>query len=128
MYKISIVTGFRPDQQITIDASEAHKAYYLFLHPDERGVFSNGVALIGRDIRQILPDFNTTMGWNPQHRLTEDDWALLRRRGVETRMNAILELAKEVGKRGDPAYMQRKLSDVRYELGLPHPDQRQVTT
>ena len=41
--KIKIITGFRKDQYYTIDAEEAHKAYYLFLNPEERGVFNNGV-------------------------------------------------------------------------------------
>ena len=71
--KIKIITGFRKDQYYTIDAEEAHKAYYLFLNPEERGVFNNGVAMIGKNVQGIEPDYHATMGWNSTHTLDSDD-------------------------------------------------------
>ncbi len=97
-YKIKIITGFRQDQHYTIDANEAHKAYYLFLHPTERGVFKNGVALRGDDIKQIDPDFHATMGWNPTHDLDDDDWNEIRGKNVDRKLREICAKAQEVAK------------------------------
>lgn len=94
--KIKIITGFREDQNYTIDADEAHKAYYLFLNPEMRGVFKNGVALVGKNIQGIEPDYNATMGWNPDHRLESADWNELNYNGITESMRNILGKAKEV--------------------------------
>lgn len=97
-YKIKIVCGFRKDQEFTIDANEAHKAYYLFNNPDKRGTFNNGLALKGSDIQRIEPDYNSTMGWNPNHLLTSDDWTELNIGGTANKLRNIMALAKEVAK------------------------------
>jgi len=96
-YYIKIITGFREDQQVSIPMQEAHKAYYLFTHPDERGVFDNGVALVGRNIQEIRPDWNATMGWLETHTLDGDDLIEIRRTGVESKMRMLIERAKDVG-------------------------------
>lgn len=93
--KIKIITGFRKDQHYTINADEAHKAYYLFLNPEQRGVFKNGVAIIGNDIRGIEPDYNATMGWNTDHQLNGDDYNELKKKGIDTMMRDTLYLAKD---------------------------------
>jgi len=95
-YYIKVITGFRPDQETTIPMQEAHKAYYLFRHPEERGVFKCGVALIGRNIQEIKPDWNATMGYKPTYNLTGDDWTEIRNRGIEDFMKFLLEKAKDV--------------------------------
>lgn len=97
-YKIKIVCGFRKEQEFTIDANEAHKAYYLFNHPEKRGTFNNGLALKGSDIQRIEPDYNATMGWNPTHQLTSDDWNELHANGVMQKMNTIMASAKEISR------------------------------
>ena len=94
--KLKIITGFREDQQYTIDSEEAHKAYYLFLNPEMRGVFKNGVALIGKNIQGIDPDYNATMGWNTSHKLDADDWNELNSNGITTEMRKLLEQAKDI--------------------------------
>lgn len=94
--KVRIITGFREDQSHTIDAEEAHKAYYLFLHPEERGIFKDGLALVGKDIRAIEPDYHATMGWNPSHNLDGDDYNQIRGCGVDRELRDMLSLAKEV--------------------------------
>lgn len=97
-YYIKIVTGFREDQEITIPIQEAHKAYYLFNNPDARGIFNNGIALIGSDIRQIKPDWNETMGWNPAHKINSYDQRELNDTGIKEKMYVLLEKAKDVSK------------------------------
>jgi hypothetical protein len=99
--KIKIITGYRDDQYHTIDAEEAHKAYYLFMNPEERGVFSNGVALIGKSIQAIEPDYHATMGWNKGYKLGADDYAQLRDTGVDRKLRDVLSVAKGLVARPD---------------------------
>lgn len=94
--KIKIITGFREDQAYTVDAEEAHKAYYLFLHPEERGIFKNGLAIIGKNIQGIEPDYHATMGWNQGYKLGPDDYADLRSKGVDIALRNCLSEAKEI--------------------------------
>jgi len=93
--KIKITTGFSSDQKFTIDSEEAHKAYYLFNNPEKRGVFNNGVALIGRDIRSIQPDYNAEMGWNTTHQLDDYDWEEIRTKGIDVKFRNLLTEAKQ---------------------------------
>lgn len=111
--KIKIITGFREQQYYTIDAEEAHKAYYLFLHPEERGVFSNGVALIGKNIQGIEPDYHATMGWNPTHKLDDDDFNELKEKGIDVKMRDTLYEAKQIAQLNQPQVMNKKLTEVR---------------
>jgi len=94
---IKIITGFRKEQKYTIPAEEAHKAYYLFLNPDKRGVFSNGVAVEGSTIKGIEPDYHATMGWNETHILDGDDWNEIASKNIDRKMQAFLSKGKEVG-------------------------------
>jgi hypothetical protein len=94
--KIKIITGFREDQQYSVDIEEAHKAYYLFMNPEARTVFSNGLALLGADIRRIEPDWHGTMGWNPGHKIDEFDWQEINRKGIKNKINDLLDKAKDV--------------------------------
>lgn len=93
---IKITTGYREDQNFIIDSEEAHKAYYLFMNPDKRGVFSNGVALQGIDIKGITPAYNETMGWNPSHKIDDFDWNAIKDSGIDAKMTALLFQAKVV--------------------------------
>lgn len=110
--KIKIITGFRKDQHFTISADEAHKAYYLFLNPEKRTVFKNGVAMIGQDIRGIEPDYNATMGWNEMHNLDADDWSELRKNGVGKELREVLELARAVAQE-HPEKINIALSEIK---------------
>lgn len=93
--KIKLIVGYRKDQEYSIDASEAHKAYYLFLNPEERAVFGNGLALVGKEIKAIEPDYNGTMGWNPNHQLDSDDWNELKEKGIDRKLRNVLQTAKQ---------------------------------
>lgn len=114
--KIKIITGFRQEQHYTIDAEEAHKAYYLFYHPEERGVFNNGVALVGKNIQGIEPDYHSTMGWNPNHTLTGEDWNEIRGRGVDVKIRDTLSLAREVARIRPKENMMLPLSEAAGDL------------
>lgn len=129
--KIKIITGFRKDQYYTIDADEAHKAYFLFLNPEKRTVFKTGVAVVGNSIQGIEPDFNATMGWNPDHTLTGDDFNDLRNRGIDRELRDTLELAKEVAQYY-PDKIQIPLSEIKLlkehesDSNMPKESQKQI--
>src|SRR5215213_626053 len=126
--KIKVITGFRKEQHYTIDADEAHKAYYLFLNPDKRGVFKNGVALIGQDIRGIEPDYHATMGWNPTHQLDSDDWNELRGKGIDSALKKVVSAAKDAAQLLPPEKMNLPLSALLPELTPPAlPETKQLT-
>lgn len=113
--KIKVVTGFREDQYFIIDGEEAHKAYYLFLNPEERAVFENGQAIIGKNIQEIKPAYNETMGWNPTHELDSDDWNDMRAKGIDRKLNLILSEAKQVAYQigENPKLLSLPLSEAR---------------
>ena len=109
-YKVKVITGFNQDQYEVIEADEAHKAYYLFLHPEQRAIFSNGVALRGQDIMKIKPAYNETMGWNPAHVLTTDDWNEIKSLGIDKVIEQkILPKAREIAKSLPPKEMNTPL-------------------
>lgn len=115
---IKIITGFDDDQKHTINSDEAHKAYYLFMNPEKRGMFNNGLAIIGKDIKTILPDYNATMGWNATHELDGDDWNDIRKKGVDIILRDIIQGAKEISYlvNKNPHFINEKLSEINLKL------------
>ncbi len=118
--KLKLIVGFRKEQHYTIEAEEAHKAYYLFLNPDKRAVFSNGVAVIGQDIRGIQPDFNAMMGWSPDYTPDGYDWndfkvKKLKSECQEIMMNAKL-IATQMISQNDMKQINLPLSEVMLSL------------
>lgn len=111
--KLKIITGLRQDQYFVIDGEEAHKAYYLFLNPEKRGVFENGVAIIGQDIRGIDPAWNESMGWNPTHKLDDDDWNYIREKGQDRKMQDLITKAKELGYSKNVEIFKLPMSEVK---------------
>lgn len=116
--KIKIITGFREDQYYVIDGNEAHKAYYLFMNPEERGVFKNGVAVLGKNIQGIEPAWNETMGWNPTHKLEDDDWNEIHKTNIKLKMRELLSDAKRVMPliQKNTALLQINLSEIIKEI------------
>jgi len=117
-FYIKVITGFREDQETSIPIQEAHKAYYLFKNPDARGVFDCGVALVGRNIQEIKPDYNKTMGWLDTHELDADDWKEIRKLRVEEKMRWLIEKAKQIGDviESKPEYMKLPMGEVLQEF------------
>lgn len=105
--------NFGNKESYSIDESEAHKAYYLFLHPDTRSVFKNGLALKGSDIDRIAPDYHGTMGWNPNHKLDAEDWRELRAEGIENKLGTLMVRASEIGRSCRPEDLQLPMSEVK---------------
>jgi len=95
-FKVKIIVGFRRDQEHSIDADEAHKAYFLFLNPEARSVFKSGLAIKGSQIQEIVPDYQGTMGWNPTHILDSNDWNEIHSKGISTKMQKYLSIGKEI--------------------------------
>lgn len=121
--KIKMIMGFRKEQEYTVDADEAHKAYYLFLNPDKRGVFEDGLAVIGADIRRIEPDYNATMGWVPTHVLVASDWEEIEEFHVARKLKNLLGEAKRIAIEM-PDKINLPLSEI---LELPANDNLQLT-
>lgn len=115
-YHLKVVCGFRKEQEFTINANEAHKAYYLFNNSDKRGTFDNGLAIKGSDISRIIPDYCTTMGWNPTHVLTDDDYNQLRENGVMRKLQTIMSSAKEIARIADPDDLVQPLIDLKEKM------------
>jgi hypothetical protein len=117
-YKVKIVCGFRKEQEFTIDANEAHKAYYLFNFPDKRGTFENGLAIKGSDIQRIEPDYNATMGWSPVHQLTSAEHFQLEDECIKKKLQIILAGAKEIARNGNVEDLKTPLIDLRDKFPL----------
>ena len=130
-YKVKVIVGFRRDQEHSIPAEEAHKAYYLFLHPEARSVFSTGLALKGDQIQEIVPDFIGTMGWNPSYNLMSDDWNEIRSKGIDRQMNAYITTAKSIAQLGDASDLNVPLPELLQKkyprLSLASADSREGT-
>ncbi len=116
--KIKIITGFRKDQEHSIDISEAHKAYYLFLHPEVRSIFSDGLAIKGSDIQSIVPDYQATMGWNTTHVLGDDDMAEIKKLGVDRKIRDMMARAKEVAMICKPQDLNQSLEALVESVNL----------
>lgn len=108
--KVKIIVGYRRDQEYSIDDQEAHKAYFLFTHPAARGVFKNGLGMIGEDIKGIVPDWHGTMGWNPSHIMDGNDWNEVR--SMQPKMDAMLAAASAIGKVATPEDLNVPLREL----------------
>lgn len=113
-YYLKIVCGYDEERHYPIPAQEAHKAYYLFSHPDKRGVFDGGLALTGKEIKIIQPDYHTTMNWNKTHELNDDDWNQLNGQGIVEKMKEIMGNAKDIATMIDkkPELAGMQLGDI----------------
>lgn len=111
--KIKLICGFRTDQEYSIDIDEAHKAYYLFRNPDARAIFRGGLAITGSSIKEIVPDWHGTMGWNPSHRLDADDWNEIERSGKGRALSASMALAETVGNKCSEEQLAKPLGELK---------------
>lgn len=119
--KVKIITGYRKDQYYTISAEEAHKAYFLFLNESKKSIFKdphgNPIAIRGKDIRGIEPDYNAIMGWNPTHSLDSDDWNEIRSKGIDKQIQSALAEATWIAQTS-PEKIQLSLSQASEILRL----------
>lgn len=115
---IKLITGWGTEEKHTVSGEEAHKAYYLFLHPNERGIFSDGLAIVGKDIRRIEPDYHSVMGWNDTHKLDNDDMSEIKRCGVDKQIRDLMERAKKIAVAMKPEHLTFPMSKVEEHLKL----------
>lgn len=104
------------DDFVIIQNSEAHKAYYLFSHPEARSVFKDGSAVIGKNIKAIEPAYNAIMKWHPTYKPTGEDWKEL---GViDTKIRKIMALGAKVAvlANNNPKLLEQKLSETTHLL------------
>ena len=109
---IKLIVGFRRDQEHSVSMEEAHKAYYLFLHPESRGIFSDGLAIKGSQIEEIVPDWHGAMGWNPTHTLNSDDWNEMRDKGIDGKIRNQIAIAKDVARLCEPRDLEKPMSEL----------------
>ena len=76
---------------VPIDETELEKALYAF-KIGRPAIFSFGAM---EKIESIIPDFCRSMGWNPTHRLDDDDWNDMHKKGIEQSLTARIGKAKE---------------------------------
>lgn len=93
---IKIKTGYGEHDFKIVSMQEAHKAYYLFLNPSARTIFSDGIGITGQNILGIEPDYHSAMGYNRSHRLDEDDWNDIRGKGIMEKIRDEMETAKNM--------------------------------
>lgn len=89
-----IVYGYNDNQSTTVGLEEVPKAYHLFIKGEGRAIFDNGVALQGKDIMRIEPDWHATMGWNKTHKMDDDDWNEVK--PLQNRFTELLSEAKSL--------------------------------
>lgn len=112
--KIKIVMKFRGVNEViySIPAREAHKAYFLFLNPEDksRTVFESGLAIKGEDIERIEPDVIGSMEWNQGYKLTPEDHADTA--SVKAKLEKICHIASEVGRNADEKVLSTPLQEI----------------
>lgn len=119
-FKILLVTGYNDEQKHSIDIEEAHKAYYLFLNPQKRGIFKNGLALEGKQINQIIPDWHGTMGWSRTYKLDMYDYQEIEALGVEYQIKSLMAQARVAATfiESKPEISDKKLTECIEYLNL----------
>jgi len=88
------LTGFGDEREVFFDETDLEKVQYAFLR-EKRLLLSNGQAIDGKYIQQIMPDWVRTMGWNTQHTLDADDMNEVKKSGVQDEAYQLLATAKE---------------------------------
>ena len=71
-----IVTGFDASEYFEIDTEELARAYHCFLS-DGKMITKNGIALRGKNILRIEPNWNALMGWNKGYKPTAYDMTFI---------------------------------------------------
>jgi len=111
--KIKIICGYRKDQEYSVPIEEAHKAYFLFHNRDADAIFSTGVAIQGKDIQRIVPDYQGTMGWNETHTLDDYDMKEIRNKGIDSKIQTRMMFAKNISQVCTPQHLALPLTEVR---------------
>ena len=87
-----VITGYGKDQYHQVHVDDLHKIYYLWLNPEKRGILTDGTPIIGKNIIDILPDYNKILGHAPTIILDSYDWQKINNTSLRDR----IEIAKTV--------------------------------
>lgn len=109
MKKIKIILGYNKHYSVSVE--EAHKAYHIFMNPEKRAIFSNGVAIRGKDIMGIEPDYHSVFGWNESHKIEGDDWNEINKSAECSELKENLQYAKMLAQK--PETLSVALSDAK---------------
>lgn len=88
-----IIRGYSAEDYIEIKRDELEKAEYCFLLKKD-AIYSGG-AVKGSEILAIQPDFHKTMGWNRGYKLGAEDYAELKAKGIDRKMQIELENTRD---------------------------------
>lgn len=116
------LTGFGGEREVFFGAEDLEKVQYAFLR-EKRVLLSNGQAVDGKYIQQIMPDWIRTMGWNEGYSLTPDDNAEITKKGVRSDASHILEQTRD---RVHFLLAQGRESEIGTDVSLPELDKLQI--
>lgn len=94
MKYFKVFRGFDQNDYIPIDETELVKAVYA--HMTGKPVALQNGSINGTHISAIMPDWNRTMGWNPTHKLGDDDWNDIKYKEVDKLYLGAIADAKSV--------------------------------
>ncbi|MHA1401632.1 MAG: hypothetical protein ACTSQE_14880 [Candidatus Heimdallarchaeaceae archaeon] len=106
-----IVTGFGEKDYFRIGKDEVARAYHCFL-TEGKMITSEGVALRGRNILRIEPNWNEIMGYTRDHKLSGEDYLDIgekRQRHANSLMGIAKENARECIESGDMNILSKTL-------------------
>ena len=89
-----IVTGFGAGEYTEIDREDVARAYHCFL-TEGKMITKSGVALRGRNIMRIEPNWNGIMNWNDGYKPTANDLASIPKKNKNLAFN-IMSSAKAI--------------------------------
>jgi hypothetical protein len=76
---------------IPINETELEKALAAFKF-GTAAMFNFGAV---ERVEAVIPDYSRTMGWNPSHKLNDDDWNEMRKVGIEKKVQKYIADVKE---------------------------------
>jgi len=106
-----IVTGFGDKDYFRIEKKELARAYHCFL-TDGQMITEEGIALRGRNIMRIEPNWNEVMGYNRDYKLTSEDYIEIgevRQTYSKAIMSKARDIAREVIENGNQKLLKQEL-------------------
>lgn len=87
------IYGFDAEDYIPVEEDELEKAIYA--HMTGSKTILKGGSMSGDKIHHVVEDNHRTMGWNRGYKLCSDDYAELREKGIDTKLQKVLGKTKE---------------------------------
>jgi len=87
------IYGFDAEDYIPVEEDELEKAIYA--HMTGSKTILKGGSMSGDKIHHVVEDAHRTMGWNRGYKLGSDDYAELREKGIDTKLQKTIGKTKE---------------------------------